>query len=634
MADKEWTVMFFFAGDNSLSPLIVSQLKALKDAGFHPDVDILAHFDSNEVGVPTKIFDVNRRRKHDAQAHGRRAQVGDGRDSFVRDLTDDVVLPEELSSDKRTATGKLRATLERADRSNAADALRNFLGFCRENHRAKNYILVLVGHGLVVGNDAFLPDSNPVSAITLEELQRILDGFTRYIKEDESEGNPEGILQLLALHSCAMSAVEVAYQLKGTARFMIGSEGVSFIDSWPYRQLLKRILNFVDRARGGEAKREDDKVAEFDGKPGEARREDNELTEVIERPSNAHADDPRDLIERLYFHSLFNATDFMLSGYSLDLSLCNLDPDNFDSLTDKIGVLVSRLKSALDDERRKELILLAHWESQSYWEESYTDLYDFCFCLRKRCRLALGLPKEKEYGNRYEKTEGSGEEELKQLADACTDVMAELDRKRSKKLEERFSKIVVHSCHFGPEYQYSHGLSVYFPWSRPLDDDPPTNVPQSLQARQNEPGIDSEGILARYGNYVFNQELRKRNKDESWFDFLESYFEKTQRKPRREEEGRAGMESDEASIESDKAIGSRVRGFFNHFGVQSNNPFPTLSKESPRVARESPRTGESCTCPSIKNYPTDTITTPRGEGRHVSLVTASKVVLRRFRQTE
>lgn len=54
-----------------------------------------------------------------------------------------------------------------------------------------------------------------------------------------------------------MSAIEVAYQLKGTARFMIGSEGVSFIDSWPYRQMLKRILNFVDRTKGGAARRED-----------------------------------------------------------------------------------------------------------------------------------------------------------------------------------------------------------------------------------------------------------------------------------------------------------------------------------------------------------------------------------------
>ena len=30
-------------------------------------------------------------------------------------------------------------------------------------------------------------------------------------------------------------------------------------------------------------------------------------------------------------------------------------------------------------------ILLAHWKSQSYFQENYTDLYDFCFCLSDFC---------------------------------------------------------------------------------------------------------------------------------------------------------------------------------------------------------------------------------------------------------
>src|ERR1700749_75476 len=235
MADKEWTVMIFFATDNPLSPLVVSQLKEIKDAGFQQDVDVVIHFDSNEAGVPTRVFDVNRRRKEEAMARGIRAQVGDGRDSFVRDLTDDAVDPDKLSNDSATATGKLRAALEMRDSNNAGDALRNFLGFCRENHRAKNYILVLAGHGLVVGNDAFLPDDNPVSAIALDALQDILGKFTGKINEENG-----GELQLLAMHSCAMSAIEVAYQLRGTAKYMIGSEGVAFINSWPYRQMLKR----------------------------------------------------------------------------------------------------------------------------------------------------------------------------------------------------------------------------------------------------------------------------------------------------------------------------------------------------------------------------------------------------------
>jgi len=45
---REWTVMFYFASDNPLAPAIVSQLKAIKNAGYHPDINVVAQFDPNK----------------------------------------------------------------------------------------------------------------------------------------------------------------------------------------------------------------------------------------------------------------------------------------------------------------------------------------------------------------------------------------------------------------------------------------------------------------------------------------------------------------------------------------------------------------------------------------------------------
>src|SRR2546423_335767 len=56
---KEWTLMFYFASDNPLAPSIVSQLKALKNAGFHPDANVVARFDPHTPGTPLHTFDVN-----------------------------------------------------------------------------------------------------------------------------------------------------------------------------------------------------------------------------------------------------------------------------------------------------------------------------------------------------------------------------------------------------------------------------------------------------------------------------------------------------------------------------------------------------------------------------------------------
>jgi Clostripain family len=529
---NEWTVMFYFGGDNALSPVIVSELKAIKDAGFQEDTDVVVYFDPSEIGVPTRIYNVNRERKRDGDVHTR---IGDGENCFVHNLEDDDFVHNLKKTARPTPmTKKMLKALRKPDNISAEDALKNFLGFCQENYRAKHYILFLVGHGMVVANDAFLPDENPVSGISLKGLEKILRDFTKQVVK--KDGNA---FELLALHSCSMSAIEVAYQLKGTAKYMMASEGTSFVNSWPYRQLLKKIFKTIKTAK--KAKREQDV-------------------------------DVEELMEKLYFLSLFNAKDFMFSGYSLDLCLCSLEPEKFKGLKGVIQTLVARLKESVEDGRGQELILLAHWEAQSYWGESYTDLFDFCRCLRNRCN------------------ENS---ELGELSEACQKVMNSLkpielkEYSEKRQREERFKGLVIRSDSFGSQYQYSHGLSVYFPWSRPVEnvDDEDTNG-----AGKGKTGEEKKikGILERYETeYAFTTKFG----NSSWFSFLNSYFNKTQRKKTRDEEDE---EEDGKVIKKDEKvkIDSSYSSGMLHVGSLA------VSLEKP-----SPSSGLDCTCQSIKNYP-------------------------------
>jgi hypothetical protein len=570
---NEWTVMFFFAGDNALSPLIVSQLKAIKDAGFHEDVDVLAHFDSNEAGVPSRIFNINRGRKKN-----QRFMIGDNGNPLVRDMKSDNIEPNEIE-DTTGPAADLKTAMEKPDSVTSLQALQNFIGFCAEKHKAQNYILFLVGHGLVVGHDAFLPDDNPVSAISLPKMRETLETFNAQI-----EGH-KGTLQLLALHSCSMSAVEVAYELKGLAKYMMSSEGISYIGSWPYRQLLMKIISTV-------ATKMHDTDEDTYGEDGAA-------AEVV--GAGEQSDAVQKLIERLYFLSLSNATDYALSGYSLDLSLCGLDTGNFDKLTMPIRLLVRRMVSALEEsaiEEKaieegtsknpspkgriiRELILLAHWESQSYWEENYTDLFDFCRCLHKRCTLLINMLDE--YTDPV-KTRAM-HDDLDVLAEACSGVMGELTENRTKGSAERFKRLIIRSKHSGPQYQYSHGLSVYFPWSMPIDDAPTPSVPTSLvDEKQVEGEATAAQVMKRYHAYKFNDDM----KGESWADFLDAYFQLTMRKTRNKEDGVVPKEN------------GMLPGFdsFNHFGPLAGNAVSALTGNKP-----SPSTGAACNCASIKNYP-------------------------------
>src|SRR5690349_1696314 len=515
---NEWTIMVFFAGDPHLSPSMTSQLKAIKDAGFQADTSVLVHYDPNERGVAVTTFDINSKRKEDLLIRKKPGTIiGDGKDPFVRNLLEDHI--------------------KGATRPETADqALRTFLDIgAKPEYQAKHYMIFLVGHGVIVGNDMFLPDSSPQSGISLTQLGDTLRHFRASIPED-------AVIDLVGLHSCAMSAIEVVFELKGIARYMMATEGESFVDSWPYRQLLKRILNAIDDTKTENAIK-------------------TNQTEV----------DVNCLITSINRLALYNSTDFMFSGLSADLCLCSLDEANVEALETPIENLVIALKKAMKppvgwdldtDWRGKELIKLAHLEAQSYFQETYTDLYDFCLCLNRRCDHEQPI---------QEGLKGDFDVVLKDLKNACNAVIEALKETTS-------NSVVIHSDHFGPLFQYSHGLSIFFPWARPV---------------QEEPAVLDDNVLTRYEKYEFTKALGKA----SWLSFLDAYFTGTQRK-RREDEDRENGREIEAAMVSENGTG----------GIPSNAAINDALKDGGRLGEASPplkdsaRLGTGCTC-SIKNYP-------------------------------
>ena len=112
--------------------------------------------------------------------------IGDDNDSFVRNMIDDEI-PDDVMKKVTGSTPNI-PNLTPAEKS-----LASFVDYAVKDHEAENYILFLVGHGMVVGNDTFLPDDNPPSGIRPLQLDK------------DSAPVPAGMLQLLALNSCSMS---------------------------------------------------------------------------------------------------------------------------------------------------------------------------------------------------------------------------------------------------------------------------------------------------------------------------------------------------------------------------------------------------------------------------------------------
>src|SRR5215217_331920 len=101
---KKWTVMFYFASDNPLAPGIVAQLKAIKNAGYHPDANVIAQFDPHTVNMPVHVFDVNMVEK---LKYPGKSNIGfAGNDPFVRNLVLDKLWDKEIKGKIQEKTGR------------------------------------------------------------------------------------------------------------------------------------------------------------------------------------------------------------------------------------------------------------------------------------------------------------------------------------------------------------------------------------------------------------------------------------------------------------------------------------------------------------------------------------------------
>lgn len=408
---KKWTLMFYLASDNPLAPGVISQLKAIKAAGWHKQANVIVQFDPYTEDTPTHIFDVNIVEKLKSSET---SDIGfSDKDSFVPNLIEDKLWRDEKDRGDTPIRDRLMATIPgyapdkppngvttmpngHTKEPGPQKSLRSFLEFCADSYPAEHYILFLLGHGVVVGNDVFLFDEHgDEQTLTLGGLRSVLHAFNKKL-------NKKGTLEMVSFHSCSVSSVEVAYEIKDVTRYMLASQATTYIGSWPYRQILIRIFNSMGPRRQSES---------------------------IEK-----------MLRDIYFYCLHNSKDYLLAGYPYDICLSRLGAPMDEAKTemDKLaGALIKGVKTF------REEIVKAHLKAQSFQSELYTDVIDFCRCLFQT--LSKGT--------------AAGEDEAirTEIMAACKNVIGAIQN------------CIDRASFAGPEYQYARGFSIYFPWSKPSD---------------------------------------------------------------------------------------------------------------------------------------------------------------------
>jgi hypothetical protein len=163
-------------------------------------------------------------------------------------------------------------------------------------------------------------------------------------------------------------------------------------------------------------------------------------------------EDARDLtshaVAELFVKQFVRTQDaYTVGGVSVDMAAW--DMSQFVDLSAGFDGLATALLICFEDKssriyRQTERVLLkVHWQCQSYMFDQNVDLGDFCELLDREIELVA-----KELG------EGDGVDILRLVQQQC------------RVVNEQLKLTVILSGFSGGSYQYSNGVSVFFPWSR------------------------------------------------------------------------------------------------------------------------------------------------------------------------
>ena len=177
------------------------------------------------------------------------------------------------------------------------------------------------------------PDDFTHDGLTDAELRSALKTITN------KTGRP---IDILGLDACLMSMVELNYELRQYASYIIASESLIPATSWPYHWI---------------------------------------LAALDEDPSMSAADLCR-IITTKYVAYYPDYDDVSVQLSACDSSRCEDLARSVKGLTD---TLTPRLLGEDGDFTLRNAILSAHFRAQPYFQEQYYDLYDFCFMLQESC---------------------------------------------------------------------------------------------------------------------------------------------------------------------------------------------------------------------------------------------------------
>ncbi|MFO0699259.1 MAG: clostripain-related cysteine peptidase [Nitrospira sp.] len=239
---KKWTIMVYLAGDNNLDVNGVQDLKEMKKVGTTADINVIAQFDRAGAGLQTTRYCLRKGTSTEADAVESIGETNTGSpealidfitwgvsrypaDHYVLVLWNhgqgwddtDIYAGERGAGARRGRPGRVRHALFRNSVAKAARLA------ARSGKTAR----------------AILLDDDAKDFLDNLEMKQVVAAANRAIGHK---------LDILGMDACLMSMAEVAYQMRESVEYTVGSEETEPLDGWPYDTILQALSATPDTA--------------------------------------------------------------------------------------------------------------------------------------------------------------------------------------------------------------------------------------------------------------------------------------------------------------------------------------------------------------------------------------------------
>ena len=220
--DRDWTVLLYLNGNNSQSSEVISTMRQLEYVYSNDKSKLVAQVARPKAMLDKWSHDWSGVRRYEIQHNGEK-------------LTPAVLISEALTGKLPGKSKGIKSPVVE-DLGNAdmgkAQSLEDFLKWGVEKYPAKHYMVVAMGPS--EGISGMQHDVVHGSSMSVAELGNALKNV------HEQTGRK---IDIVNLAGSATNTMEVAYELKDHAKYLVGSQGIQAGGNMPFAMTLNEIQN-------------------------------------------------------------------------------------------------------------------------------------------------------------------------------------------------------------------------------------------------------------------------------------------------------------------------------------------------------------------------------------------------------